>query len=75
MVISILLFYSNPNQVFAEIPFFTEESGDYLLIGNGPISVADAVNTNNFEFGATFEFTLPISHENKISELPELASK
>ncbi len=30
---------------------------------------------NNFECGATFEFTLPISSKNKIQNLPELASK
>ena len=30
---------------------------------------------NNFESGATFEFTLPISSKNKIQNLPELASK
>ena len=30
---------------------------------------------NNFECGATFEFTLPISSKNKIQNLPELTSK
>jgi signal transduction histidine kinase len=30
---------------------------------------------NNFECGATFEFSLPISNKNKIQKLPELASK
>jgi len=52
VVISILLFFTNASPIYAEVPFFTDEIRDYLLIGNGPISVADAVNTNNFEFGA-----------------------
>jgi len=52
VVISILLFYANPIPSYAEFPFFTEEISDYLLVGNGPVSVADAVNTNNHEFGA-----------------------
>jgi len=30
---------------------------------------------NNFESGATFEFTLPISSKNKIQNIPEIASK
>ncbi len=30
---------------------------------------------NNFECGATFEFTLPISSKNKIQNIPELTSK
>ncbi len=30
---------------------------------------------NNFECGATFEFTLPISNKKKIQNLPEIASK
>ena len=52
VVISILLFYTNPIPSYAEVLFSTEEISDYLLIGNGPLSVANAVNTNNFEFGA-----------------------
>jgi len=52
VVITILLFYANPNPTFAELPFFTDEIGDYLLIGNGPVTLADAVDTDNFEFGA-----------------------
>jgi len=52
VVISILLFYANPIPSYAEFPFFIDEIGDYLLIGNGPVTMADAVDTDNFEFGA-----------------------
>ena len=52
VVISILMLYANPIQSYAELPFFTDEIGDYLLIGNGPVTMADAVDTDNFEFGA-----------------------
>ncbi len=52
MVISILMLYANPIPSYAELPFFTDEIRDWLLIGNGPLNVAQAVNTNNFEFGA-----------------------
>jgi len=52
VVISILMLYANPIPSYAELPFFTDEIGDYLLIGNGPVTMADAVDTNNFEFGA-----------------------
>ncbi len=52
VIISILMLYANPITSYAELPFFTDEIGDYLLIGNGPVTMADAVGTNNFEFGA-----------------------
>ena len=52
VVISILMLYANPIPSYAELPFFTDEIRDWLLIGNGPLNVAQAVNTNNFEFGA-----------------------
>jgi len=52
VITSILLFYANPIQSYAELPFFTDEIGDYLLIGNGPVTMADAVDADNFEFGA-----------------------
>jgi len=46
------MLYANPIPSYAELPFFTDEIGDYLLIGNGPVTMADAVDTDNFEFGA-----------------------
>jgi len=52
VVISILMIYVNPIQSYAEFPFFTDEIGKWLIVGNGPVNVAQTVNTNNFEFGA-----------------------
>jgi len=46
------MLYANPIQSYAELPFLTDEIRDWLIIGNGPFNVAQAVNTNNFEFGA-----------------------
>jgi len=60
VVISILLFYSNPNPSNAELPFTTDEIGKYLIIASGAVNamgtmtvgVGQATNTNNFELGA-----------------------
>jgi len=46
------MLYANPIQSYAELPFSTVEIGEYLLIGNGPVRTADAVDTDNYEFGA-----------------------
>ncbi len=46
------MLYANPIQSYAELPFSTIEIGDWLLIGNGPINIADAVDVDNFELGA-----------------------
>ena len=52
VVISTLMLYVNPIPSYAEFPFFTDEIGKWLIVGNGPVNVAQTVNTNNFEFGA-----------------------
>ena len=60
VVISILLFYSNPNPSYAELPFTTDEIGKYLIVASGAVNamgtmmngVGQATNTNNFELGA-----------------------
>jgi len=60
VVISILLFSSNPNPIFADFPFSTDEINKYLIIASGSVNgdgtmmndVGQAENTNNFELGA-----------------------